>query len=97
MGAHQSAENAAATLRRKQARGVASQFEATEIPDYPESPQPPHSEAPLGRQGTLPGPPRPNSLPQTLPPILPAVPFYNTKFLNMQPRPPYSYPDSLLK
>ena len=65
--------------------------EVTETPDSLESPAPPHLAAlqlPTALAGLL-------ALPRlTLQKILQAAPFYNKSSLNLQLRPPYSYPDS---
>ena len=66
--------------------------EVTETPDSPEYPAPPHLAAlqmPTALAGLL-------ALPRLtlLQKILQAAPFYNKSSLNLQLRPPYTYPDS---
>ena len=92
--AHRQEASVEENHRRRLEKDVAIRVmaEATATPDYPESPQPPHSTDPLAQQARPVGLPRPNSLRK----IPQAVPFYNRGILNIQPRPPAPIPTPLL-
>ena len=97
-GVHQQEANVAGThqlWKQEKAVAIRVKAEATATPDYPESPPLPH----------LADPPQPPV--QVRPPgllrlnsqngSLRIVPFYNKKILNIQLRPPCTYPDSSLE